>query len=348
MQCCGTAHRRRSESSRTQQSKQKDMRESIVFYRSFHEALKELPPRYRDELYPALIEYGLTGVEPEGLSLVAQSVFILCKAVMDSTAKRYDNACKGGAPKGNSNARKQPETTEKQPAAKTKQLKTTEKQPRPEKKQPNEDVNYNEDDNDNVNENISLCSSHAKNAAADAAKERTFISNCDFILNSGDTAEYRTEEPLGSIGSTPVETVQKNSGAGAETLPSERCRAEEATLPSDTIAAESRPPQRAAAEIRRPRRNCRGIARASCGRCADSLAAVQRPVRRRVWRQGRGVCPPAISPWLHSRPDRKTTAGIVWPLRQPDRAGTAGTVCRRITKQTAPKRDSLLCRSAVT
>lgn len=166
------------------------MRESIVFYRSFHEALKKLPPRYRNELYPALIEYGLTGVEPEGLSLVAQSVFILCKAVMDSTAKRYDSACKGGAPKGNSNARKQPETTEKQPdaetqqskttekqpAAKTKQPKTTEKQPRPEKKQPNDNVNYNEDYNDNVNENISLCSSHAKNnTAADAAKERRFI-----------------------------------------------------------------------------------------------------------------------------------------------------------------------------
>ncbi len=324
------------------------MRESIVFYRSFHEALKELPPRYRNELYPALIEYGLTGVEPEGLSLVAQSVFILCKAVMDSTAKRYDNACKGGAPKGNSNARKQPETTEKQPAAKTKQLKTTEKQPRPEKKQPNDNVDVDEDVNVDVNENISLCSSHAKNAAADAAKERTFISNCDFILNSGDTAEYRTEEPLGSIDSTPVETVQKNSGAGAETLLSEQCRAQKETLPSDTIAAESRPPYRVTAETPQPRRNCRGIARALLGGGADSLAAVQRPVRRRVWRQERGVCPPAISPWRHSRPDRKTTAGIVWQLRQPGRAATAGIVCRRITKQTVPKRNSLLCRSAVT
>lgn len=173
------------------------MRESIVFYRSFHEAIRELPQRYRNELYPALIGYGLTGEEPEGLSLVSQSVFILCKAVMDSTAKRYDDACKsrGGAPKGNTNARKQPKTTEKQPAAKTKQPKTTEKQLAAEKKQPNDNVNYNEDDN--VNENVSVCSSRTKNGAAEAATQRDSFFESNYLSDMTDSSECSSEHTDG-------------------------------------------------------------------------------------------------------------------------------------------------------
>lgn len=205
------------------------MRESIVFYRSFHEAIRELPQRYRNELYPALIGYGLTGEEPEGLSLVSQSVFILCKAVMDSTAKRYDDACKsrGGAPKGNTNARKQPKTTEKQPAAKTKQPKTTEKQLAAEKKQPNDNVNYNEDDN--VNENVSVCSSRAKNGAAEAATQRDSFFESNYLSDMTDSSECSSEHTDGHDVSCEADRADgfdrfyekdRNSGAAADISPS--------------------------------------------------------------------------------------------------------------------------------
>ena len=217
------------------------MRESIVFYRSFHEAIRELPQRYRNELYPALIGYGLTGEEPEGLSLVSQSVFILCRAVMDSTAKRYDDACKsrGGAPKGNTNARKQPKTTEKQPAAKTKRPKTTEKQLAAEKKQPNDNVNYNEDDN--VNKNVSVCSSRAKNGAASAATQRHSFFESNYLSDMTDSSECRSERTDGHDVSCEADRAaeynvsceadradgfdrfyekDRNSGAAADTSPS--------------------------------------------------------------------------------------------------------------------------------
>ncbi len=178
------------------------MRDSIVFYRSFHEAIKVLPRRYRNELYPALIEYGLTGEEPEELSRVAQSIFMLCRPIMDSAKTRYESACRGGAPKGNDNARKQAaaaeaqaaeaekqpdeeKTTENNRTAKTKQPKTTEKQPEPEKKQPNDNVDEDEDVNVDVNENknLSLVSSRAKNTAALAAEQRESIYEIFFFNN---------------------------------------------------------------------------------------------------------------------------------------------------------------------
>ncbi len=176
------------------------MRDSIVFYRSFHEAIKVLPRRYRNELYPALIEYGLTGEEPEELSRVAQSIFMLCRPIMDSAKTRYESACRGGAPKGNDNARKQAaaaeaqaaeaekqsdeeKTTENNRTAKTKQPKTIEKQPEPEKKQPNDNVDEDVNVDVNENKNLSLVSSRAKNTAALAAEQRESIYEIFFFNN---------------------------------------------------------------------------------------------------------------------------------------------------------------------
>lgn len=94
------------------------MRESFVFYASFYEAIKELPEDTQLELYGALCEYSFNDNLPE-LSPVAKAVFTVMRPNIDKAAARYrasvENGRKGGAPKGNSNARKQPKNNLKQP-----------------------------------------------------------------------------------------------------------------------------------------------------------------------------------------------------------------------------------------
>ena len=41
-------------------------RDSFVFFRSFFEAIKRMPPEVQTEVYPAIVEYALDGKEPKG------------------------------------------------------------------------------------------------------------------------------------------------------------------------------------------------------------------------------------------------------------------------------------------
>lgn len=79
------------------------MRDSFVFYRSFYEAIKELPRDVQGEIYTAIMEYSLYGRETENLKPIARSVFVLIKPTLDANNARYLNAKKGGAPKGRCN-----------------------------------------------------------------------------------------------------------------------------------------------------------------------------------------------------------------------------------------------------
>ena len=76
------------------------MRNSFVFYRSFYEAIRELPRDVQGEVYSAIMEYGLNGeCRTEQLKPIARSVFILIKPLIDKNNARYGNGCKGGRPK---------------------------------------------------------------------------------------------------------------------------------------------------------------------------------------------------------------------------------------------------------
>lgn len=70
------------------------MRESMVFYRSFHEATKNLPQKQYKEVLNAIFEYALNGTEPK-LSAITQSIFLLIKPQIDANNKRFENGCKG-------------------------------------------------------------------------------------------------------------------------------------------------------------------------------------------------------------------------------------------------------------
>lgn len=108
------------------------MRDSIVFYRSFYEAIKEIPLEEQGVVYNAIYGYALDGIEPE-LSGIAKAIFLLVKPQIDANNNRYENGKKGGKPKANQNE------TKTEPKPNQDETET----------EPNENVNVNV----NVNEN---------------------------------------------------------------------------------------------------------------------------------------------------------------------------------------------------
>ena len=74
------------------------MRDGIVFYRSFYDAIKELSDAELAKCFKAIMEYGLDGKEPE-TSGIEKTIYCLVKPQIDANNKRYQNGTKGGRPK---------------------------------------------------------------------------------------------------------------------------------------------------------------------------------------------------------------------------------------------------------
>ncbi len=117
-------------------------RESFVFYRSFYYSIERLPDDVQLALFRAVVRYGLDQESPDfsGVSQqpFVEAIFAGIRPQLDANHKRFLNGYKGkeygrlgGAPKGNTNARKQPQNNPK----------TT----------PNVNDNENENENENVN-----------------------------------------------------------------------------------------------------------------------------------------------------------------------------------------------------
>lgn len=107
------------------------MKDSFIFYNSFYYALKELPPEDKSLVLDAICEYALLDkpIDLEKLAPTAKIALILIEPQLKANNKRYEDGFKGGAPKGNQNAKKkQPNNHRLKP------------------KQPNDN------ENDNVNE----------------------------------------------------------------------------------------------------------------------------------------------------------------------------------------------------
>ena len=84
------------------------MRDSIIFYRSYYEALRDLPRDIQGEIYTAIMEYGLYGKETDNLKPVAKSIFTLIKPNLDANQKRYENGKNGGRPKNQTETKPKP------------------------------------------------------------------------------------------------------------------------------------------------------------------------------------------------------------------------------------------------
>lgn len=76
------------------------MRDSVVFYRSFYEAIKELPDEQFAACVRAIMDYGLDGLEPSS-SGIAKSIYLMAKPQIDANNRRYQNGTKGGRPRTN-------------------------------------------------------------------------------------------------------------------------------------------------------------------------------------------------------------------------------------------------------
>lgn len=115
------------------------MKDSVVFYKSFRDAIKELPKEDQLKVYDAIFDYAFDGSELDGAG-VASAVFKLIKPQIDANEKRWRNGQKGGRPSQKNN---QDET---KPKPKNNQDET--------KPEPN--VNDNVNENVNVNDNTPL------------------------------------------------------------------------------------------------------------------------------------------------------------------------------------------------
>lgn len=106
------------------------MRNSIIFYRSFYDAIKELDPKIQAVVYNAIFEYSLNFNEV-ALNGLPKTIFTLIKPQLDANNKRFDNGKKGG---------KKPNQDVTEPEPKPNQNIT--------KTEANNNVNVNDNDND--------------------------------------------------------------------------------------------------------------------------------------------------------------------------------------------------------
>ena len=74
------------------------MKDSMVFYRSFYEALKDLPDSERLQVYDAIFSYGLDQKEIKLIG-INSVIWKLIKPNIDANLRRYENGLKGAKAK---------------------------------------------------------------------------------------------------------------------------------------------------------------------------------------------------------------------------------------------------------
>lgn len=111
-------------------------RDSFIFYRSFYEAISELPKENQADSYNAIMRYALDQEEIE-LTGISKAIFSLVKPQLDANYKKYENG-----------KQKKSKTEAKTKQTKSKKVTNV-----------NENVNENENENDNVNDNDNVSDS---------------------------------------------------------------------------------------------------------------------------------------------------------------------------------------------
>lgn len=70
--------------------------EGFIFYRSFAEALKDIPAEQFKTVVMAISDYALDGVIPEDLDVISKAIFTLVKPQIDANVKKREAGRKGG------------------------------------------------------------------------------------------------------------------------------------------------------------------------------------------------------------------------------------------------------------
>ena len=102
-------------------------RESMLIYKSFIDVSENLNDKDYRRFWDAIHKFGIYGSSiPKFDDPVLDALMTLIMPIIKANIKNYENGMKGGAPKGNSNAKK---TTQKQPGVNSGlNKKTTQKQ----------------------------------------------------------------------------------------------------------------------------------------------------------------------------------------------------------------------------
>lgn len=74
------------------------MRDRVVFYRSFWEAIQTLPEEERLKAYENIFLYEFESIEPKKEQSAAYGIFIMAKSQIDVNAGKREAGCKGGRP----------------------------------------------------------------------------------------------------------------------------------------------------------------------------------------------------------------------------------------------------------
>ncbi len=147
------------------------MRDSFVFYRSFYEALEDLPPKDFKEAALAIMQYALDGVEPKTTG-VGKSVYKIAKCLIDRNNQRYENGKKGGRPHNQTETETYNAETETKPSDNQ-----TVTEPKPNRNQTQKTDNQTETRMLNVNDMLLNNNINTTHACAHAREE---VSISDF------------------------------------------------------------------------------------------------------------------------------------------------------------------------
>lgn len=164
------------------------MRDTIVFYKSFFDAIETQPAEIQAEIYHMAFNYTFNGIEPNGeeCSSVALALFMLMRPQIDANNKKYENGKKGGRTKTEPNDNQT--VTKSKPKANQTVTKT---EPKSEKAEPNVEcimLNDNvECNNVNDNDNVNVLKDVSSEPEETPTPEPTDQTVIELILNDKST-----------------------------------------------------------------------------------------------------------------------------------------------------------------
>ena len=161
------------------------MNDSLVFYKSFYDALREFKPGERAQVYDAIFQYVFDGKEPE-LRGGCKAAWILIRPQLDANIRRRENGFKGGRPKAKvtekeTNGFEEDETKTKPMVTETENQTETE---------PKANVNVNVNVNDNANVNVKERVTRAREE-----KKHRFGRYQNVLLSDDDLEKLKAEFP---------------------------------------------------------------------------------------------------------------------------------------------------------
>ena len=167
------------------------MRDSVVFYRSFYEAVKDLPPEDFKKSVSAILDYGLDGVVPDTVG-IEKTLYIMAKPQIDANNRRYTNGLKGwrtkAEPKQNQNKTKtEPKRNQSETKVKPKQNQTETKA------EPNVNVKVNV--NDNVNDNDKEISAPVDSCESPCAGKFLLNDGSEYVITENDVEVFQQLYP---------------------------------------------------------------------------------------------------------------------------------------------------------